>query len=218
MSRKLIVCLIMALLVSVSYADYVIGNWESGSLDGWDGNGNGTLATGATVGVTLGSNSLEVTDSGSGGWIQTLRWSAGVDAEKAAFMQNDTLEFDVSVAANDGTITAGYSKIIKVNMNNGSAGWGNAVSGDLQDATTFYWWEGSPERTVHVSFDYSAYRDLIYDVNPDGSGGGYIQIIFETQTGGGAPPQMYYDNVVLTPEPMTIALLGLGGLMLRRRK
>jgi hypothetical protein len=38
---------------------------------------------------------------------------------------------------------------------------------------------------------------------------------------GGAMAQtgtMYVDDVVLTPEPMTLALLGLGGLFLRRRK
>jgi len=221
MNKFVSIACVAMMLLAVQAQAVVIGDWESDSLEGWDGNNNGTLTTGATVGVTLGSNSLKVTDDGSEGWIQSLRWQAGLNADKAAFMANSILEFDISVAAAssyDPAITAGYSKLVKINMNNGSAGW-QTVGDYTDDSVLFYWWDSAGERTLHVALDYSAYRDQITDVNPDGSGGGYIQIIFETQTGGGAPPELFYDNVqLLVPEPATMALLGLGALVLVRQK
>jgi len=126
------------------------------------------------------------------------------------FMANDTFSIDFSVAANDGTVTAGYSQISEISLNASGAGWQSFVP--PADPWNFYWQEGSVERTMTVTIDYSTYKS---QVTPDP---GYIEIIFSLYTGGGAPPEMYFDNAVLTPEPMTIALLGLGGLFLRRRK
>ena len=45
-----------------------------------------------------------------------------------------------------------------------------------------------------------------------------IEIVIETQTGGEAPSQMYFDKAELTPEPATIILLGLGFALLRKSK
>ncbi len=38
------------------------------------------------------------------------------------------------------------------------------------------------------------------------------------QPSGNGVGAMYYDNITLVPEPATLALLGLGGLLLRKRK
>lgn len=208
MNRILIIALVAA-LVCTSYGA-VIGNWETGT-DGWTS--NGTLTYGESVGVTLDDYSAKVELDE---WGTALKLQFGAPEHKALFMQNDTFSIDFSVAANDGTIEGGWTHLQKVIMNNGTAGWKEVTVGNPQ--ITYYWWPGSGERTTTLTIDYSAYLALITDINPDGTGGGYLEIIIETQTGGGAPTAMYFDNAVLTPEPMTIALLGLGGLMLRRRK
>ena len=72
-------------------------------------------------------------------------------------------------------------------------------------------WDGSPERTQTVSWDYSEAFATITDPPS------YVEFIFAFNSGGGAT-QMYVDNMRLVPEPATIALLGLGGVLLRRRK
>jgi hypothetical protein len=66
-----------------------------------------------------------------------------------------------------------------------------------------------------LNVDYTAFRNAL--------GGGpynWIEIIITTNNGGGAPPDFYFDNARLSgiPEPATIAMLGLGGLALIRRK
>lgn len=220
MSRKLISFVCVLALASTSYG-VVIGNWEN-SNDGWIDWGNKLLVddpcnmpvkvTGTagyqydtSEGITLGSTSLEVTQSG---WGQSLSIKLQDAGHIADFLANDTFEIDMSVAATAG-ITSGYSQINAVSMNAEGAGWQDVASGN---PVNFYWWEGRPDETQTLTVDYTAFRDLI-DPSP-----GWIEIIFALNTGDGAPPEMYFDNAQLTPEPTTIALLGLGALALRRRK
>ena len=223
MCKKLIyfVCLVLMLaMVSTTYGETVIGDWEL-SPDGWIDWGNKlsvddpanmpTKTTGTagyqyegSVGVTLNDGSLEVTQSG---WGQSL--SIQLDAAgRAAFMANDTFSIDMSVAANDGTITEGYTQIYELAMNAAGPDWTPVATGN---PINFYWWPGSSERTETLEVDYTAFRDAI-------TGTDYIEIIFALNTGGGAPPEMYFDNAKLTPEPATICLLGLGGIALIRRR
>ena len=80
----------------------------------------------------------------------------------------------------------------------------------------YFWGEGFQSQTVTV--DYSSILPLI-SANP-----GYIELIFTTNNGGGAPDYLDFNNVVLSggpvPEPSTLALIGLGaaGLFWLRRK
>jgi hypothetical protein len=215
--KKLIVLLVMAALSIPAYAtELVIGNWES-SNDTWTS--NGVLTPGKTVGVTLNSHSAEVNLAN---WGTALKYQFGLPSAKAQFMQNTTFEIDFSVASSwsyDPNISAGYTHLQKVIMNNATAGYTQVSS--PTPAITYYWWAndgGSPQRTTRLIVDYTAYRDLITDIADDGTGSGYIEIIIETQTGGGAPPLMYFDRAILTPEPTTIALLGLGFALLRRKR
>lgn len=223
MSRKLFVLLFIAAIASASYGAHLLASWEGtpdNSID-WgnklsvdDPCNMPVQVTGnagynySTVGVTEGSQSLEVSQSG---WAQslTIRLDA---AAKAAFMTTEhVFEIDMSVRAYDDydpIITGGYTQIYEVAMNAPGAGFQGVATGT---PLNFYWWEGSGARTATLSVNYRAFRALITETS-------YIEIIFALNTGGGAPPEMYFDNARLTPEPATLALLGLGGLLLRRRR
>jgi len=199
-----------------SYA-LVIGDWE-GEPDGWNGwidwgQGQAAIETlpekysSSTIGATLGSKSLRVDQSG---WAQSLAIKLNAE-QRAVFMKSSTFSMDVSVRANDGTITGGYSQIYAVYMNAAGPGFVSVASGN---PVNFYWWPGSGQRTATLTVDYSAFRDQITST-------GYIEIILALNTGGGAPTDMYFDNAQLTgvPEPATLALLGTGCLLtLRKRK
>ncbi|HOM61548.1 MAG TPA: PEP-CTERM sorting domain-containing protein [Anaerohalosphaeraceae bacterium] len=218
MKNKLIVLALLGLLaMSVQAPALVIGNWESmpASGDGWIDWGQGQAAietlpekySSSTIGATLGSKSLRVDQSG---WAQSLAIKLNAE-QRAVFMKSSTFSMDVSVRANDGTITGGYSQIYAVYMNAAGPGWTEVAGGN---PVNFYWWPGSGQRTATLTVDYSAFRDQITST-------GYIEIILALNTGGGAPTDMYFDNAQLTgvPEPATLALLGTGCLLtLRKRK
>lgn len=195
----------IGMLLPVAGFAGIIGNWET-DLDGWADWGAGAAYTAAqTEGVTVGSGSLLVEQTG---WGQSL--SIGLsEAQKADFMANSILSIDVSVAATPG-ITAGFSQVASVNMNGNGPGWTTVIEGN---PINFYWWDGRPDETQTLQVDYSAFKAALADTS-------YIEIIFTLNNGGGAPSQMYFDNAQLIPEPATIGLIGIfgGGLLMVRRR
>jgi hypothetical protein len=223
MNKKLIIfCLALAVAAMSlpAYADTVIGTWDTNSGDGWVNWAAGQASIGplpSTVGginysqttahgVTLGSYSLEVDQAGNS---QSLGITLD-PAQKTAFMNSNLFSFDFSVAASGGVYTAGWTQIYRIYMNAPGPSWTDVTGAAVGN---FYWWGSAGERTQTVSVDYTNFRNAI-------TGTSYIQIILSPNTGGGAPPQMYFDNAKLSgvPEPATVALLGLGGLALLRRK
>ena len=165
----------------------IIGDWESG-MDGWaDWGGDTPVATytpGAATGATLNNGSLRLDQSGYGQSLSIKLQNSGL---VNAFMANSLFSIDVSVAADDGTITSGYSQVNSVSMNAEGPGFAT-VLGDTP--VNFYWWSGSNERTQTLVVDYTEFRQAI-------TATGYIEIILTLNTGGGAPTDMYFDNAQL---------------------
>jgi hypothetical protein len=176
-------------LLSAAVHSAEIGNWE-GTPDGCIDWGNKESIDSAanmpvkyqyaSIGATLGSQSLKVIQSG---WGQSLAFRLNA-AQRQAFMSNSVFKMDMSVAANDGTVTGGYTQIHSVYMNAEGPGWTTVADGT---PINFYWWSGSGQRTQTLEIDYTNFRNAI--TNP-----GLIEIVFALNTGGGAPPEMYFDN------------------------
>ena len=236
MCRKLICFVLMLAFASTSYGA-VIGDWEGGSYDGWIdwGEGQATIEsigapkyTFSEVGATLGSSAIKV--SPGSGWQQNLSISLGDIGMMEAFMANTIFAIDVTYNSGDWDPAVTYAQVYQLSMNNNGYGWNDVGGAGAPEGMNGVLFSDtlnpeSPgaiplidpgvEGTVLTGtwmWDYSGVLDqfTLPDTDP------YIQIVIATNSD--APGAYYFDNARLIPEPATIALLGLGGLALLRRK
>jgi len=240
MSRKIIYCLfVLALASTANAAPFVFGTWENDSNNGFIDWGTSATITapkytyGAT-GATNGSSALKM-DTGAAGWQQNLAirsyqntlagWPNGV---VKGFLDNQYLAIDVTYVTADWVKTGSNYATIELNIQGTGLSWTGLGRPDVDTGNPGYagGWDADNFGAIHTRtmyWDIAQYSDGNFDNGettalPDN---GYVNAIFQTSMGGFSDGGVFYfDNFrfVNVPEPMTIALLGLGGLVLRRRK
>lgn len=203
---------LLAISLSISQAQVVIGDWESGN-DGWiDWSASqtpidvgGPKFTLSPNNATLGSSSLLLTQTG---WNQNLSIDLVANGHSAAFFENDMLLIDITYPASE---NGSYQQIYELAINAPNIGW--TPSANPYPDTSLDPTQGPHSFTLE--FDYSSYKATI------GADPGYIQIILASNTDS-TPGEFYFDNARLVPipEPASAGLLAFGGLVaviLRRR-
>jgi hypothetical protein len=230
----MVAALVPLCLSSIASANFIFGNFEDGTTDGFGTGTNsgvtaGTFSSPTSAVIDTGpatdpTNVLDLTASGFNGGLSSgadLGYDFVQQGTGAQFLANDEIVFDWIVPVS--SATGGYSQLYNIILN--AQGGGFKTVGGSSGAT-------SPLATVtgtvnqnpsfagqvnQVTINYDAYKATIAS-NP-----GYIQLEFQTNDGGGAPADILFDNfqLVSVPEPASIGLLACGAIPLlarRRRK
>jgi len=236
MSRKIIYCLlVLAIASSANAAPFMFATWEdanNGFID-WGGSQPSitTLPTKysySTTGATNGSKALRL--NAGIGWQQNLAVKSYEDPLAGypngivnGFLTNQYLAVDVTFNTADWT-GSGWAQV-QMNTTGTGLSWTGLGMPTLDTGNPGYpgGWDqtftGITTRTM--LWDIGRFHDGNFDngeltATPTN---GYVNFIFTTNSGGFTGGGVYYfDNMRFVPEPVTIALLGLGGLFMRRRK
>jgi hypothetical protein len=118
---------------------------------------------------------------------------------KAAFAANHTLSFTVSFPASGGVYTSGYSQIYSFTLNCSglytNIAW-SAWTGNSGAMPGVGYYGSFPGQSITVTWDYSS---LLTNspVATALTNSGYLQLSFTSNNGGGAPTNIYMNNVVL---------------------
>ncbi len=227
MSRKVFVICLALILVYPCYADIIIGNWELQS-DGWFDEfmpPPGYFYSSDSRVVTLDNWALGIYNDA--GWIQMAgKTFTNAEAMALRFDVGQILRIDMSMLAEEWELGS------EIDTQGNETHWGvrpleNIV---IQDDATGWWQQLTPDVLPDFAGDGS--RDGVwkpedgdaqfeYKFSIPGQDGftSDLTILLITNRGPvDLEGAVYLDNARLIPEPATIAMLGLGGLALLRRK
>jgi len=211
--NKLFICVaILAITSSALGAEKVIGDWEGLTNEGWEDH-QAMANAGWTQDIYVddptlmpsvyqwgdawassGYTSLETSVTG---WGWKMRRYINAD-----FMTYSKLEFDIYATPQAGS-SATWAQVQQIAFSGKTNGWWTAAGSEFDIGMG---------TAMHCVLDFSAYHTSTYF-----NAGDYMSVVFALNAG--APVNFYIDDVKLvTPDPATMAFLGLGGLALLRRK
>ena len=221
------------------HANTLIGNWESGTPEGWIdwSSGQTPLApprfqfnsTGATVGS--GAVQFNLAASAYTQWlsIKLQQSGNGVDEWRDDFLSSVKLAMDLTLVASEQG-TAPTNDFANIGLNVNAQGYGFTNQGNPESVTPFVGFNGgnsfNPRQLPAGSTQTSTWVWDIADTH-DGIGAdiaanpGWIELILETYSNG--PVVYHVDNVrlIMIPEPGALCLVGLAApalLGLRRHR
>jgi len=210
---KILAAISVLAFAVASKAQVVIGNWQNNTGDGWIDNGNGLSITNVANAVKYQfvsnavagyAQSLEINQAG---YNQNLEIDLNtLPGGKAAFLANNTLSFTVTFpsAAASGA-TAGYSQIYNFTVNCGGSPtgyyanipWTNWVgNGGAMPGVGYY--TGFGGQTITVSWNYSSLLTNSIIAAALTNSSTYLQLSFTSNNGGGAPTNIFMNNVALS--------------------